>query len=159
MVKIEEAEILLKADEEEKNYNYEEATGLYEQVAKSFLTRNLVENAALTYKKLGSVYSYALETAKTSDVFINNCKNGIKAYEMAKKLFNQIGNHSNVLECEANIFYINGLISGSITEAKKNFNDSYELFIESSKFYEQEDNKEATARTLCGGLMCLYIQL
>ena len=154
-----EESLLEKARIEEKNYNLEEAAELYEQVAESFLTKNLEEEAAKTFNQLGLVYSHALETAKTSEKFITNCKNGIKAYEMAKKLFNQIGNHSNVLECEANKFYINGFISGSILEAIKNFNNSYELFIESSKFYEQEDNKEATARTLCGGLRSLFYNL
>jgi len=154
-----EESLLEKARIEEKNYNLEEAAELYEQASEIFLTKNLVKDAAKAFNQLGLVYSYALETSKTSEKFINNCKNSIKAYEMAKKLFTQIGNHTNVLECEANTFYINGLISGSIKEAKENYDKSYELFIESSKFYEQEDNKEDTARTLCGGLRSLYFNI
>ena len=99
-----EESLLEKARIEEKNYNFEEAAELYEQAAENFLTKNLLEEAAKTFNQLGLVYSYALETTKASEKFINDCKNGIKAYEMAKKLFNQIGNQSNVLECEANTF-------------------------------------------------------
>jgi tetratricopeptide (TPR) repeat protein len=151
--------LLKKARIKERNYNFEEAAGLYEQAAENFLTKNLLEEAAKTFNQLGLVYSYAFETAKTSEKFINNCKNGIKAYEMAKKLFIQIGNHSNVLECEANTLYINSFISGSIIEAKNNFIKSSELFIECSNFYEQEDNKEAIVRSLCSGLKSLSYAL
>ncbi|KKM93673.1 hypothetical protein LCGC14_1206040, partial [marine sediment metagenome] len=154
-----EESLLEKARIEEKNYNFEEAAELYEQAAEIFLNKNLKKEAAKTFNQLGLVYLYALETAKTSETFISNCKNGIKAYEIAKKLFNQVGYRLNVLECEANIFYINGFISGSLTEATKSFNNSYELFIESSKYYEQEDNKEGTVRTLSGGLRSLSYAL
>lgn len=153
------SKLLDRAQTEENLYNWAEAARLYERAAKSFLDKKNDEEAANAYNQLGLVFSKALETAKTSETFISNCKNGIKAYEMAKKLFNQIGYQSNVLECEANIFYINGFLSGSLAESTKSFNNSYELFIESSKFYEQEDNKEGTARTLSGGLRSLHYPL
>ncbi|MFX0034154.1 MAG: hypothetical protein ACFE9I_00760 [Candidatus Hermodarchaeota archaeon] len=159
-MKGEREETLLEiARNEEKNYNLEKAAKLYEEAAESFLNRNLMEKAAKAFSQLGGVYSKALETAISSETFFSTCKNGIKAFEMAKKLYKRIESKPNILECEANTFYINGLISGSIAEVKENFNKSYEIFLESSKFFEEEGNKEATARTLSNVLEILLFNV
>jgi len=47
LVKIGELELLNKAEMEEKIYNWEEAAVLYEQVAKAYLDKNMLIDAAI----------------------------------------------------------------------------------------------------------------
>ena len=54
--KINEAELLELAKTEEKNYNWEKSANLYEQIAKSFLEKNSLEDAAKIYKRIGLTY-------------------------------------------------------------------------------------------------------
>jgi len=61
-----EESIVERAEAEEKEYNWMEATILYDQAAKSYLGKNMIKKAADTYKKLGYAYEATLR---------NRCEN------------------------------------------------------------------------------------
>ncbi len=114
-----EAVLLEKASAKEEVYNWVEAVKLYEQVAKSFLDKKMVKRAAETYKMLGYANERAAETAETAKDYLEQNHQAANAYKEASNLFKQSGNISEELECEAEILYVNGLVTGSILEAKK----------------------------------------
>ncbi|MCK4381324.1 MAG: hypothetical protein KAW51_09330, partial [Candidatus Lokiarchaeota archaeon] len=156
MVRIAQTELINEAEAEEKNFNWQKAATLYEQVAKAFLDKNLLEKGAKYYKKLGYAYAKASHTADTSDEFKNISNLAIKAYKNALNLFNQIEKIPEDLECEAEIFKIKGVLANSKMEGKKNFKKSYELFVKSSEIYRNEDDQESTARTLSSATESLF---
>ena len=143
-----EADLLEKANAKEEAYNWVEAVKLYEQVAKSFLDKEMVKRAAETYKMLGYANERAAETVDTPKDYLEQNQYAANAYRKAANLFKQIGTDSDELECEAEILYSNGLVTGSIIEAKKIFSQSYELFIKASELYSKNDDRESLARTL-----------
>ena len=81
MVRIAQTEFINEAEAEEKNFNWQKAASLYEQVAKAFLDKNLLEKGAKYYKKLGYAYAKASHTADTSEGFKNISNLAIKAYK------------------------------------------------------------------------------
>ncbi len=143
-----EAALLERAGVEEKGYNWVEAARLYEQAAKSFLGKKMVEEAAGAYKKLGYACYWAGRTAETAEEYVELNKRAVKAYKEAANLFKQTGNRSEELECEAEALFASGLLAASVAEAKKAFSQSYELFIESSELHSKKDDQESLARTL-----------
>ncbi|MFX1456247.1 MAG: hypothetical protein ACFFDB_12810, partial [Promethearchaeota archaeon] len=157
-IKQEEEDLLKKVLAEEKNYNWEEAAPLYEQIAKLFLGKNSLEIAGKYYKKLGYAYVKASHNANTSEGFKKISNLAIDAYKNALNLFNQIIKNPDNLECEAEIFSINGVLANSKMEGKKNFKKSYELFVKSNEIYRNDVDQESTARSLnraINSLLCL----
>jgi len=148
--------LLERAKAEEEVYNWIEAAKLYEQVAKSFMDKEMVKKAAETYKMLGYASERAAETVDTAKDYLEQNQYAANAYRNAANLFKQIGTDSDELECEAEIFYINGLVTGSVIEAKKMFSQSYELFIKSSDFFSKNDDRESLARTLSKAAMASF---
>jgi predicted amidohydrolase len=143
-----EAVLLERAEVEEKGYNWVEAARLYDEAAKSFLGKKMVEEAAGAYKKLGYAYARAAGTAGTAEEYVELNKRAVKAYKEADNLFGQSGNRPEELECEAEAFYVSASVAASVAEGKKAYSQSYELFIESSELYSKEDDKKSFARTL-----------
>lgn len=156
MVRIAQTELINEAEAEEKNFNWQRAASLYEQVAKAFLDKKLLEKAANCYKKLGYVYVKASHTGDTSEEFKNISNLAIEAYKNALNLFSQINKIPENIECEAEIISIEGVFANSIMEGKKNFKKSYELFVKSSEIYRNEDDQESTARTLSSATESLF---
>ena len=152
MLKEEKEEVLLeKAKAEEKVYNWVEAAKSYEMIAKSYLDKKMVKKAAEVYNKLGISYRFAIETAETTEDFLEQINRGIKAYKKAINLFKQTRNKPMELECREEVFYISSFATDSIMEQKEAFISSLELFIEASElFYKREDQK-SIARTLSRG--------
>ena len=136
-----------------EDYNWVEAGKLYEQATKLYLDEKLIEEAAVIYKKLGFVYSRAIETADTAEDFLEHSNRAVKAYKEAANLFKQIENLPENLECEAEVFYVKGFIAGSVLEGKNAYNKSFKLFIKSSEYYSEDDNQENLARILSRAAM------
>jgi len=151
-----EAVLLERAGVEEKGYNWVEAARLYEEAAKSFLGKKMVEEAAGAYKKLGYACARAARTAETAEEHVRLNKRAIEAYREAENLFGQSGNRPEELECEAEALYVSGFVAGSVMEGKKAFSQAYELFIESSEHYSKEDDRESLARTLSRAAMTSF---
>jgi len=140
--------LLERARVEEKGYNWVEAARLYEQAAKSFLDKKMVEDAAGAYKKLGYTCARAAGTAETAEEHVELNKRAVEAYKEAANLFGQSGNRPDELECEAEALCASGSVAGSSVEGKKTFSQAYELFVESSELYSKEGDQESFARTL-----------
>jgi len=143
-----EAALLERSGVEEKGYNWVEAAKLYEQATKSFLGKEMVEEAAGAYKKLGYACYRAAGTADTAEEHGKLNKRAVKAYKKAANLFKQSGNRPEELECAAEAIFASGLLAASAMEGKKAFSKSCELFTESSEHYSKKDDQESFARTL-----------
>ena len=52
-------ELIQEAKAEEKAYKWAEAAKIYEQIIEPYLKKNMVMEAAKTYKKLGYAYYHA----------------------------------------------------------------------------------------------------
>ncbi len=156
MIRIIQNKLINEAKAEEKNYNWQNAASLYDQVAKAFLDKNLLEKAAKYYMKVGYAYAKASHTTDTSDEFNGISNLAIKAYENALNLFNQIKKIPEGLECEAVILSIKGVLGNSVMEGKVNFKKSYELFVKSSEIYRNDDDQKSTARSLGSASQSLY---
>nr|MDO8134798.1 hypothetical protein [Candidatus Njordarchaeum guaymaensis] len=139
--------LLQRAAAEEKSYNWIEAARLYEEAARSFLDRKMVGEAARVYKKLGHAYGWAGRTAETAEEHVRLYRSAVQANELAGNLFGQCKNKPERLECEAEALFANGFLVGSVGEAKKAFDSSYELFSESTDLYSKENDRESSART------------
>ncbi len=150
-----ESELLEKVKVEETAYNWAEAAKLYEQLAEFSLDRSMVKEAAEIYKKLGYTNIRAAETSKNEKIYIEFSNNAITAYREAAKIFKQMEKNAEVSECEAEVLYASGIISGSIIEAKKAWNKALELFNTSYESYSNENDDESCARALSRVLMIL----
>ncbi|MFX1365299.1 MAG: nitrilase-related carbon-nitrogen hydrolase [Promethearchaeota archaeon] len=143
-----EEDLLEKALMEEKNYNWIEAATLYEKAVKLYLENNLIEKAANCYKRLGYSHVRASDTVETAEEYLNHINCAIKAYKDARKLFKQLGNRSEEIECEAKTVFTSGFLATSDGEAQKIYVQAIKLFSESSKIYSKEGDEESFARVL-----------
>jgi predicted amidohydrolase len=149
MVEGKRAAVLLeRAGVEEKGCNWVEAAKLYEQAAKSFLGKKMVEEAAGAYKKLGYACYWGGRTAETAEEYKKLNRSAVKAYKEATNLFKQNGNMAEELECEAEALFASGVLATSVAEGKKAFSQSHEVFIESSEHYSKEGDQGSLARVL-----------
>ena len=148
--------LLEKIKDNEKTYNWIEATKLYEQLIAFFLERNMVKEAAEAYKKLGYIGIRAAETSDNQEKYIEFSNYAITAYREAVKLFKQMGKNADVSECEAELLLISGIISGSYPEARKVWNKAIELFNISYESFSNENDQASCARTLIRAAMTLY---
>ena len=89
MVGISQGELLNKAEAEEKNYNWEKAADLYEQVAKEELNQNRLEYAAKVYDKFGSICIRAVLASNTKEDYLFWNEKSVKAFVKAESFFNQ----------------------------------------------------------------------
>ncbi|MFX1348452.1 MAG: hypothetical protein ACFE92_07250 [Promethearchaeota archaeon] len=149
--------LLTKAREEERNYKWIEVAALYEKAIHFYLDKNLVEKAADCYKNLGYSYAKAADTVETSEEYLKQMKCAVKAYEEAVNLFKKLENRSEELECQAEIYFINGFLATSDFEGKEAYRQAYKLFSESSKIYSNEGNQESLARTLCRTANAIFL--
>ena len=151
-----EETIVERAEAEEKEYNWIEAAKLYDQVAKSYMDKNLTDKAADVYFKEGDAYFYAANKAETADEYEEILRDSIYALERASNLYRQIGNKPNELMCEAGIIGIEGHLASSIEEAKKMTYKAYELYLEASELYFKENDQENYRRTLYWVVSSIY---
>jgi len=106
----------------------------------------------------GYAYERAAETAETAKDYLVQNQHAANTYKEAANLFKQIGNNAEEFECEAEISYVNGLISSSAIETKTLFSQSYELFIKSSDFFSKNEDQKSLAKTLSrAALISWYI--
>ncbi|UCD02222.1 MAG: hypothetical protein JSV23_04170, partial [Promethearchaeota archaeon] len=128
---IEEAKI------EERNYNWEKAADLYEQVAKLFLEKNLLQDAAKIYDKLGFVCSRVVLASEIKEDYLNWNEQSVKAFHMAERLFDQTNDKLLSMECKAKALAHSCLVITSIEEARKNIKKSIDIFFQISEEYSK----------------------
>ncbi|MHA2182555.1 MAG: hypothetical protein ACXAAH_14130, partial [Promethearchaeota archaeon] len=142
-----ELELIERARNEEKAYNWQKAAKVYERVAKSYMDKNLIDKAADAYKKLGQTYYLASETVDSNEGYIGNIKHAIDAFTKSRDLFKQISNRSEELESKAEELFCQGHISNSLSFVKL-FSKACDLFVEASELFSKDNDKESVARTL-----------
>ncbi|MFX0010935.1 MAG: nitrilase-related carbon-nitrogen hydrolase, partial [Candidatus Hermodarchaeota archaeon] len=140
--------LINKAREEERKYNWIEAADLYEKAVKFYLDENLIEKAANHYKNLGYAHFRGADIVETPEDYLKQLKCAIEAYKESSKFFGQLGKRSTELECEAEIYYINGFLATSDMESQKAFLQAIKLFRESSEIYSKESDNESFARLM-----------
>ncbi|MFX1470202.1 MAG: hypothetical protein ACFFB8_16245 [Promethearchaeota archaeon] len=151
-----EKAFLEKAKVEEKVCNWVNAAKIYEQILKIFIDKKELTKSAKISKKLGYAYYRAAEIAKIPNDYMERNSLAINAYNEAIKIYKQIENKSQQLECRAEVNYINGILSDSIEQAKQAFNKSNALFIELSELYSEKNEKKSIARVLSRAAMGLF---
>ena len=144
-----EEKLLEKAQEQERIYNWIEAANLYTRAINLYLDKKLVERAAKNYKNLAYAHSRAGDTVDTAEEHINQIKFAVKAYKEAMNLFQQLGNRSLELECEAEMFFTSGFLATSDAEGQKAYRQAIKLFNDASISYSKVDDKESFARLMC----------
>ena len=151
------SELLEKAKNEENSYNWADAAKVYEQVAKIFLDKKKMEDAASAYKTLGRIYFLISETTNTSNKFVESLNRTIEAYNKAANLFEENENKAEQLECKAESSFASGFIASSRNDAKTSYNNSIELFVEASKLFSENDDQESLARILSRAAFCFTL--
>lgn len=151
-----ESSLLERVRLEENNHNWEKVAKLYEQISKIYIEKKLLVKSAKIFKKLGWAYYRSGEITRTQEDYIKLNMLAIEAYNEAIKTYKQIKNKSQQLECLAEVNFIKGFLSDSIEQAKQAFNDSQELFIESSDLYSKKNEKKNVARVLSRAAMTLF---
>ncbi|KKL68626.1 hypothetical protein LCGC14_2123100, partial [marine sediment metagenome] len=152
-----EEKLLEKAQEEERIYKWIEAANLYTLAINLYLEKKLVERAAECYQNLGYAHSRAADTVDTADEYVNQIKCAVKAYKEAMNLFQQLGNKSMELECEAEMFFSSGFLATSDAEGQKTYRQAIRIFNDASKSYSKVDDKESFARLMCRIASSSYI--
>ena len=142
MAKINEAELLDLAKTEEKNYNWKEAAGLYEQVAKAYLDKNMLIDAAKAYNKFGEICVRTVRASDTKADYLNWDEQAVKAFLKAESLFNQTNDKLLSMECKAKALNAMGYTITSIEKGKDILKESINICLELIKIYSNKnDNK------------------
>ena len=162
IIKSNQEETLIKeAEIEERNYNWEKAAGLYEQVAKSFLEKNLLKDAAKIYDKLGFICFRAVFASETKEDYLNWNEQSVKAFQMAESLFDQTNDNLLSMECKAKALAQMCFVITSIEEARKNIKKSVDILLELIEEYSKANDTKNFVRlsTLTLDPMNLYAYL
>ena len=136
-------DILLEhAESEEKNYNWEEAAGLYEQAAKQLLEKNTLNEAAKVYNKFGEICLRALMASETKEDFLYWKEQAVKAFHKAENLFSQVANKPLSMECKAKALNALGSAVSSVEKGKAALKESINICLDLNKIYsKRNDNK------------------
>ncbi|MFX0075583.1 MAG: hypothetical protein ACFE96_09085, partial [Candidatus Hermodarchaeota archaeon] len=157
IVKSNQEEALIKeAEIEEENFNWTEAAIIYQKLVKEYINENVLDKAAIFYKKLGFVNSHAADTVGTTEKYISLKEKAIMNYKKASNLFKNIGIKAEELECYAESLFEEGCISSSINTGEKEFNNSLDFFIQASELFLNKGNDEGYVRNLIRAALCMH---
>jgi len=140
MVRIAQTELINEAEIEEKNYNWEKSANLYEKVAKSFLEKNLLQDAAKIYNKLGDICLRAVYASEIKEDYLNWNEQSVKAFKKAESLFDQTNDKLLSRECEAKALSQSCFVIRSIEEARNNIKKSVDIFLELIEEYSKAND-------------------
>ncbi|MFX0082576.1 MAG: hypothetical protein ACFE94_12580, partial [Candidatus Hodarchaeota archaeon] len=141
-------DLLEKAQQAENICDWTTALIFYNQAAELFQSKNMVEEAAETYKKLGYVNLNAASTVDTEEQLIKSKNEIIKYFEKAKVLFNKSNNRIGILECEVGVLQINFYSAASLREVVNFSEKARDLLPQLIDFYYKKDDKENLAAAL-----------
>ncbi|MFX0038995.1 MAG: hypothetical protein ACFFAB_06625 [Candidatus Heimdallarchaeota archaeon] len=148
--------LLEKAKFEEKTYNWKEAAVVYEKLVKEYTRANLLDKAAVLYKRLGFVNSQAADTVGTTEQYISLKSKATMKYREAGNLFKSIGIKAEELECYGEALYEEGCTSTSINTGEKEFKNSLEFFIQASELFSNKGDEEGFTRNIIRSAMCMH---
>ena len=141
-----EAILLEHAESEEKNYNWEEAAGLYEQAAQLYLEKEALNEAARVYNKFGDICLRAVNASETRKDYLYWNEQTVKAFHEAERLFNQINNKPLSMECKAKALNAVSNVITSIEEARNNLKRSIDILLELNEEYSKVNDKKNWVR-------------
>ncbi len=147
MVRISEVELLNKAETEEKNYNWEEAAVLYEQVAKAYLDKNMLIDAAIAYNKFGEICVRTIRASKTKADYVKWRDRSAEAFGSAENLFKQGNEGLLSMECKAKALSTISYVVTSTEDAKKDLKHSLDILLNLSQQYSKANDTENVIRT------------
>lgn len=148
MVKLDPAELLVKAEADEKNYNLLEAAKLYEQALEPLIDEKDLKLKAKIYEKIGNVYQMANLTADTEEEHKQWIENSIKAYDKAISLYKEMNDKVKELECKAGKFRVKADRGTSPEYCKEWYLNSFQKYLEVSEIYNKKNNKRNLLRIL-----------
>ncbi|MFX1570953.1 MAG: hypothetical protein ACFFCV_21650, partial [Promethearchaeota archaeon] len=137
---IEEAKI------EERNYNWEKAADLYEQVIKSFLEENLLHKSAKIYDKLGFICLRAVYASETKEHYLNWNEQAVMAFQKAESLFDQTNEKLLSMECKAKALAQSCFVITSLEEARKKIKKSVDILLELIEEYSKANDMKNCLR-------------
>ena len=147
MVRISELELLNKAETEEKNLNWEEAARLYEQVAKAYLDKNMIMDAANAYNKFGEICVRTVRASETKADYAKWRDISVEAFSSAEHLFKQENEELLSIECKAKALSTITYVVTSTENAKKDLKHSIDLLLNLSQQYSKTNDMENIIRT------------
>ncbi|MFX1279688.1 MAG: hypothetical protein ACFFA3_09750, partial [Promethearchaeota archaeon] len=156
MVKISKRVLLEKAEIEEKNCNWSNAMELYEQIAKKYVDKMMLDDAANLYNEIGELGFRALLASKTKNEYLNWINHIIEIYQIAEDLFKQIDNEFLSLECKAKALFISGWAVTSIEEGKSALKESIDICLDLNKRYANIKDKKDLINSKILVLRCIY---
>ncbi|MFX1411847.1 MAG: hypothetical protein ACFFA6_15990, partial [Promethearchaeota archaeon] len=148
MVKVEPAELLVKAEAKEKNYNLLEAARLYEQVLESLIDKKDFKTIATIYENIGNVYQLANFTAETEEEHKQWIENSIEAYDKAISLYQEMNDKVKELECSAGKLRVKADRGISPEYCKELYLNSFQKYFEVSEIYNKKNDKNNLLRIL-----------
>jgi hypothetical protein len=156
MMKRERAAALLeRAGVEEKGYKWVEAAKLYEQAAKSFLDKKMVEKAADIREQMGFCFYRAALQAETHKDFRSRMKLAAGAYEKAAELFEKAeeeGKKAKINHSKAMAAYASSWLATDPSKKRELLEDCWRLGKEALKDYE-EGGDSLGCGTVCNDLL------
>ena len=142
MSRINQTGLLENARMEEKNCNWSNAVELYEQIAKDYVDKGILNDAANLYNEIGELCHRALLASKTKLEYLKWIKHTIEVYHIAEDLFKQIDNEFLSLECKAKALFTSGWAVTSIEEGKSALKESINICLDLNKRYANRKDKK-----------------
>jgi len=149
-------ELVEEANSNERRFEWLEAAITYYRISESLLERKQYIKAAEYYKKAGNAFKNHANTVNNSEDYIESKMKAIEAYNKASGIFKQQSDRAQLLEVNAEINLIKGLIQTSVPKAKEFYQNSYELFLKSKEIYSKNSDFNGQARCLNGLGWTLY---
>ncbi|MHA2281405.1 MAG: hypothetical protein ACXAC5_11175 [Promethearchaeota archaeon] len=149
--------LLVKAQDAENKCDWVNALTFYNQAAELYLNKDMVEEAAQTYKKLGFANIRAAFTADTADELMKSRSEIVKHFKKAEILFNQSNNQIGVIECKVGIFQTKLEFLTSLTEVTNAAEKTRDLLLQLIDFYKKKDDKENLAAAFAHLARLAYI--
>jgi len=132
--------LLERAGVAEKGYNWVKAAKLYEQAAKSFLRKKMVEKAADIREQMGFCFYRAALQAETHKDFRSRMKLAVEAYEKVAELFEKVEEerkNARIKHSKAMAVYASSWLATDPSEKRGLLDECWRLGKEVLKDYEE----------------------
>ena len=139
MIEDTEVSLMSRATIEEKNYQWEKAAKLYEQVADLFFKKKKLEDAANFFTKAGDIYLRAVTASETKDEYINRNNLSVEAFQKAENLYKKNNNELLCLECRVKANIASSLVASKAEKQKDSLADSINICLDLINIHSKKD--------------------
>lgn len=155
-------EVLRKAKELEKKYDWGKAAALYEQALRVDGKKDFVRKGEIE-EKAGYCFYRAAFQADTQEEFIKHMQLAVGAYKKAVELFERVKeakrSSAKILNCRAMVAYIAHWLSPNPDAKRKVLDECWRLGKEALKAYDKAGDQPGLGRTCVGLANCLADRL